>query len=90
MDKTTRPVIAPLLLRLIVGSGFMAHGWAKLSRGTAGFEKLLSFEGVPFAHLNSVIAPYVELIGGLAILAGAYVAITAIPLLFTMVVATVF
>jgi len=90
MNNSTRQSIAPLLLRLVVGSGFIAHGWAKISRGTAGFEKLLAFEGVPMAHLNSVIAPYVELLGGMAILAGAYVAITAIPLLLTMLVATFF
>jgi len=83
-------MIAPLLLRLIIGPGFMAHGWAKISRGTAGFEKLLAFEGVPLAHLNSVIAPYIELLGGLAILAGAYVVTTALPLLFTMLIATAF
>ena len=32
---------APLPLRLIIGYGFMAHGWAKLSRGPAEFAKLL-------------------------------------------------
>jgi len=30
----------PLPLRLIIGFGFMAHGWAKLSRGPSGFAKL--------------------------------------------------
>ncbi|HVV03795.1 MAG TPA: DoxX family protein [Puia sp.] len=90
MSISHRHMIAPLLLRLIIGPGFMVHGWAKISRGTGGFEKLLAFEGVPLAHLSAVIAPYVELFGGLAILAGAYVVITAIPLLLTMLVATVF
>jgi len=90
MNNSTRQNIAPLLLRLILGPGFIAHGWAKISRGTAGFEKLLAFEGVPMAHLNATIAPYVELLGGIAILAGAYIAITAIPLLLTMLVATFF
>ena len=28
---------APLPLRLMLGYGFMAHGWAKLCRGPAGF-----------------------------------------------------
>jgi putative oxidoreductase len=28
---------APLPLRLTIGFGFMAHGWAKLIRGPAGF-----------------------------------------------------
>jgi hypothetical protein len=32
---------APLPLRLVIGYGFMAHGWAKLSRGPEGFAKLL-------------------------------------------------
>jgi putative oxidoreductase len=90
MSQSTRQSIAPLLLRLVVGPGFIAHGWAKISRGTAGFEKLLAFEGVPMAHLNSMIAPYVELLGGVAILVGAYVAITSIPLMLTMLVATLY
>jgi len=79
--------ISPLFLRLIIGAGFMAHGWAKLSRGTAGFEKLLLQLNVPFAHINSLIVPYVELLGGLAILAGLFVSIAAIPLIATMLVA---
>jgi putative oxidoreductase len=81
---------APLVLRVIVGFGCMAHGWAKISRGTAGFEKLLALEGVPLPHLNGMIAPYIELIGGLAILIGLYVAVTAVPLLVTMIMAMVF
>lgn len=90
MNYTTRQTIAPLLLRLIIGPGFIVHGLAKITRGTAGFGRLLAFEGVPFPHINAVIAPYVELLGGLAVLAGAYVVIAAIPLLITMLVATVF
>jgi uncharacterized membrane protein YphA (DoxX/SURF4 family) len=41
---------APLCLRMAIGIGFMVHGWAKISRGTGGFEKLLTQTGVPFAH----------------------------------------
>ncbi|MGN6541182.1 MAG: DoxX family protein [Ginsengibacter sp.] len=79
--------IAPLFLRLIIGIGFIMHGYAKLSRGTGGFEKLLVQTGVPFAHMNAVLVPYIELLGGLAILAGWYVSIVAIPLIVTMLVA---
>ena len=82
--------VAALLLRLTIGFGFMAHGWAKISRGTAGFEKLLAFEGVPFPHLNALVGPYVELLGGLALILGAYVVIVAVPLLVTMLVALFF
>ena len=38
---------APLPLRLMIGYGFLAHGWAKLSRGPAGFAKLLDQIGAP-------------------------------------------
>ena len=78
---------APLFLRLAIGFGFMAHGWVKLSRGPAGFEKLLNLIGVPFAHITSYILPGIELFGGLAILSGLYVGIVAIPLIGTMLVA---
>lgn len=78
---------APLFLRLIIGYGFMAHGWAKLSRGSAGFEKLLVQTGVPFPHITSWISPLIELFGGAAILLGVFVGIAAVPLICTMLVA---
>lgn len=79
--------LAPLFLRLVMGFGFMAHGWAKLSRGPAGFEKLLSLTGVPFPHLMAWLSILTELLGGLAIFLGIFVSITAIPLIVTMLVA---
>ena len=80
----------PLCIRLITGYGFMAHGWAKISRGTGGFEKLLTQAGVPFPHINAELAPYIELIGGFAILIGLHVFFVAIPLIVTMLVAMFF
>lgn len=79
--------LAPLFLRLVIGFGFMAHGWAKLSRGPAGFEKLLSQTGVPFPHLMAWLSTLTELFGGLAIFLGVFVSITAIPLIVIMLVA---
>jgi putative oxidoreductase len=90
MNKITRQDIAALLLRLIIGAGFIAHGWAKISRGTMGFERLLAQQGVPLPHLNGLIGPYIELLGGIAILVGAFVVVSAVPLLVTMIVALVF
>lgn len=78
---------APLLLRLIIGFGYMAHGWAKLSRGPAGFEKLLIQTGVPFPHFTSWLVPFTELFGGLAILLGVFVTLISIPLIITQFVA---
>ena len=65
----------------------MAHGIVKLSRGPAGFEKLLAQTGVPLPHLTSWVVPFVELFGGLAIIAGAFTFLAAIPLICTMLVA---
>ena len=79
--------LTPLFLRLAVGFGFMAHGWAKLSRGTAGFEKLLVLTGVPLPHVNAYVVPVIEVLGGIAIFIGAITIIAAIPLIGTMLVA---
>lgn len=78
---------APFLLRLIIGFGFMAHGWAKISRGTGGLEKLFNQISVPFPHFTATIFPYIELFGGIFILLGLFVVITAIPLVISMLVA---
>ena len=40
--------LAPLMLRLVIGYGFMVHGWAKLTSGPANFEKLLIPSRRPF------------------------------------------
>jgi len=79
--------LAPLFLRLVIGFGFMAHGWAKLSRGPAGFEKLLSQLNVPFPHIMAWASILVELVGGAAVFLGAFASIMAIPLICTMLVA---
>jgi putative oxidoreductase len=79
--------LAPLFIRIAVGLGFIVHGWAKISRGTAGFEKLLTLVRVPFPHLNAEIVPYIELLGGIGVLVGFYVRIVSIPLIMTMLVA---
>jgi len=79
--------VAPLFLRLAVGFGFMAHGWAKLSRGPEGFAKLLTLLHVPFPHIMAWISVLIETLGGFAILAGIFVSFSALPLICTMLVA---
>jgi putative oxidoreductase len=78
---------APLPLRLIIGYGFMAHGWAKLSRGPAGFAKLLEQIGTPQPEVTAWVSTLIEVLGGLAILAGAFVAVVSLPLIVMMLVA---
>jgi putative oxidoreductase len=78
---------APLPLRLVIGYGFLAHGWAKLSRGPAGFAKLLEQIGAPLPEATAWASTLIEVLGGLAILAGAFVAAASLPLIVLMLVA---
>jgi putative oxidoreductase len=54
-------------LRLVMGFGFMAHGWAKWSRGLANFAKLLHQVGVPHPTLAAWSVTMLELFSGLAL-----------------------
>lgn len=76
-----------LPLRLVIGFGFIAHGWAKLSRGPAGFARVLEQIGAPAPAITAWVATFVEILGGLAILSGAFVTYVAIPLIVMMAVA---
>lgn len=74
-------------LRITVGAGFFLHGLAKWGRGPEKFAKLLQFIGTPMPLATAWTVTLFEVFGGLAILAGAYVAIACIPLIGTMLVA---
>jgi putative oxidoreductase len=78
---------APLPLRLVIGYGFMAHGWAKLRRGPEGFARLLEQIGAPLPEATAWASTLIEVFGGLAILAGALVAAVSVPLIVMMLVA---
>jgi putative oxidoreductase len=78
---------APVPLRLVIGYGFMAHGWAKWSRGPAEFARLLQHVHVPLPQVTAWGVTLLELFGGLAILAGAFVALVSLPLVISMLVA---
>ena len=78
---------APLPLRLVIGYGFLAHGWAKLSRGPAGFARLLEQIGAPLPEATAWVSVFIEILGGLTILAGAFVAVVSVPLIVMMLVA---
>src|SRR5262245_60354105 len=74
-------------LRLIVGFGFMQHGYAKLARGPDDFTNVLQAIGVPLPFLLGWATIIVELVGGVLILLGAFVALAAIPMIVVLVVA---
>src|SRR5215472_19059078 len=78
---------APMPLRVIVGYGFMEHGFAKLSRGPDAFAAILQAMGVPAPHLMAALTILTELIGGLAVLLGAFVTIVSVPMTAVLLVA---
>lgn len=78
-----------LPLRLIAGYGFMAHGWAKLARGSDSFAGILHALGMPAPTLLAWITIIVELAGGAAVLAGGFVPFAAVPMIFILLVAIV-
>jgi putative oxidoreductase len=78
---------APIPLRLIVGFGFMEHGFAKLSRGPDAFAAILHALGVPAPHLMAWLSILTELIGGLAVLLGAFLPIVSLPMAALLLVA---
>src|SRR5262245_16073147 len=78
---------APLPLRLIVGYGFMQHGIAKLSRGPDAFVTILQTLGVPAPHVLAWLTIVVELLGGVAVLLGAFVALASVPMAALLLVA---
>jgi putative oxidoreductase len=75
---------APIPLRMILGVGFMVHGWAKWSRGPAAFAELLKQAHVPLPLANAWLVTVLEICGGLALLIGAFVTIISIPLILSM------
>ena len=74
----------PVPLRIVVGVGFMVHGWAKLSRGPAAFAELLKQAHMPLPLANAWLVTLLEIFGGLALLLGAFVAIVSVPLILSM------
>jgi len=74
-------------LRLIVGYGFMEHGFAKLARGSDAFAGILHAMGVPAPHLMAQATVWIEVLGGLAVLLGAFIALASIPMAAVLLVA---
>jgi putative oxidoreductase len=78
---------APVPLRLIVGYGFMEHGFAKLARGPEAFATILHAIGVPAPHLMAWSTILIEVLGGLAVILGALVTLVSVPMAVVLLVA---
>src|SRR5499426_1505889 len=90
LDSSSRFPIArwaPVPLRLIVGFGFMQHGFSKLSRGSDAFVAILHALGVPAPHFMALFTILIELLGGLAVMLGAFVTLVSVPMAALLLVA---
>jgi putative oxidoreductase len=88
--QQTRARLAPyalILLRLVVGYGFLAHGLAKWSRGPVAFAGILQATGVPLPHFMAYVTIATEFAVGIAFLAGAFVSLASIPAIILLAVA---
>jgi putative oxidoreductase len=65
---------------MIVGYAFMAHGYSKLVRGPEHFAEILHALGIPMPGFMGWVTIVVEVVGGLAVLLGAFVSWVSIPL----------
>jgi putative oxidoreductase len=90
MHRTRSLHVGLLLLRVALGTVFVAHGLQKvLVFGFAGLSDSLGAAGFPLPAPNAAVLMAVEVGGGLALLAGAYTRAAGFLLAGTMAVATV-
>jgi putative oxidoreductase len=74
-------------LRLIVGYGFIAHGYAKLARGPESFTNILSALGVFDPPLLAWATILIEIFGGLAVVIGLFIPLASVPMIVVLLVA---
>jgi len=74
-------------LRLIIGLGFIHHGYAKLARGPESFTNILSALGMFDPPLLAWATIVVEIGGGLAVIAGLFIPLASVPMVVVLLVA---
>jgi putative oxidoreductase len=65
----------------------MAHGAAKLVKGPDRFVDIVQAIGVPAPHFMAWLTIAVELLGGFAVLIGAFVPLASVPMAAVLIVA---
>ncbi|MCG8352715.1 MAG: DoxX family protein [Chloroflexales bacterium] len=87
MQRNNWSEIGLLVLRVVIGVVFAAHGAQKLGMGAEGVVGMLGGLGIPLAGLSAWLLILTELLGGLALIFGVATRWAAIPLAFAMLVA---
>lgn len=84
---TKRWALVPL--RAVIGFGFMMHGYAKLSRGPEHFAAIISALGLPAPTATAWLTTAIEIVGGLAVVAGAFLRPTSLVLAAVLITAII-
>lgn len=79
-DRLSTERWALLPLRLALGFGFAAHGYAKLARGPEAFAGILAAIGTPAAVPMAWVTSLLEFLGGICMMLGAWVIPLSLPL----------
>lgn len=85
MDRFREYALLPL--RLSVGFGFAYHGYAKLARGPEHFAEILALLRVPWPEPTAWVTVLLELLGGISVMSGSFVAPLSVPLIAVMATA---
>jgi putative oxidoreductase len=82
------PDLGLLVARVLLGVIFAAHGYQKLvTFGLAGATESFRGMGVPAPEIAAPVVAVVELVGGIALIAGAFTGIVGLLLAIDMLVA---
>lgn len=77
----------PLLLRIVVGLIFLAHGLKKIDGGMGAFGETVERIGLPLPFVFAWVAALTELLGGIFVLVGLFTRWAALGLAIVMYVA---
>jgi putative oxidoreductase len=85
----TRPDIALLILRLAAGFSFFMHGYQKVfGMGIGGVTGFFTQLGIPLPGVAAPFISFLELVGGLALIFGAFTRVFGFLLACDVAVAT--
>jgi len=79
-SSLNRPLIAPLVLRIVLGALFIWHGIDKFDAGLENVEAGFRMWGVPAPALAARVVPVVEIAAGAALILGLLTRIVAVAL----------
>lgn len=89
MEKGLNPKLGNMILRVVIGVVFMAHGAPKLFGGVGSTGEMLAGLGIPFPGLFAWAVTLLEFFGGLALIVGLLVAPVAVLLCVHMLMGIV-